>query len=255
MQFAKSLQLATYLMKKPLTVITPLNGRVVLRTHCRECSLSISGYEHQYDLILIDMTGFDVIIGMNWLAKFKAKVDCHRKKVKFRIPGGETLKFEGERGIPKQTNPMIANIWEGEADRGEVKYPPVVVDFQDVFPEKLPGLPLVRDTEFTIDLIPGATPIAMPSYRMSPAELVELKVQLDELIELKFIEKSESLWGAPILFAKKKDGTMRLCIDYRKLNAVTVKNKYPMPRIDALFDQLGGAKYFQRLTLEQGTIK
>ena len=97
----------------------------------------------------------------------------------------------------------------------------------------------MRDTEFTIDLIPGATPIAIPSYRMSPAELVELKIQLDELIELKFIEKSVSPWGAPVLFAKKKDGTMRLCIDYRKLNAVTVKKKYPMPRIDALFDQLG----------------
>ena len=112
------------------------------------------------------------------------------------------LKFEGERGIPKKINPMIANIWEGETDRGEVQYPPVVIDFQDVFPEKLPGLPPVQDTEFTIDLIPGATPIAIPSYRMSPAELVELKVQLDELIELKFIEKSVSPWGAPVLFVK-----------------------------------------------------
>src|SRR3954470_8235283 len=191
--FAKSLQLATYLMKRPLTVITPLNGRVELRTHCRNCSLSISGYEHQFDLILIDMTGFDIIIGMDWLAKYRAKVDCHKKRVEFRIPGGEVLKFEGERGIPKQTKLMIANIWEGEADRGEILYPPVVIEFQDVFPEKLPGLPPVRDTEFTIDLIPGAKPIAMPSYRRSPAELVELKTQLDELIELKFIEKSVSL--------------------------------------------------------------
>src|SRR3954463_11860603 len=107
---------------------------------------------------------------------------------------------------------MIANIWEGEADRGEILYPPVVIEFQDVFPEKLPGLPPVRDTEFTIDLIPGATPIAIPSYRMSPAELVELKIQLDKLIELKFIKKSVSPWGTLVLFAKKKDGTMRLCI-------------------------------------------
>src|SRR5438270_2478035 len=250
--FAKSLQLATYLMKKPLTVITPLNGRVELRTHCRNCTLSISGYEHQFDLILIDMTGFDIIIGMDWLAKYRAKVDCHKKRVEFRIPGGEVLKFEGERGLPKKINPMIANIWEGETDRGEVQYPPVVIDFQDVFPEKLPGLPPVRDTEFTIDLIPGATPIAIPSYRMSPAELVELKAQLDELIELKFIEKSVSPWGAPVLFVKKKDGSMRLCIDYRKLNAVTVKNKYPMPRIDDLFDQLGGARCFSKIDLRTG---
>src|SRR3954470_16892393 len=206
-------------MTRSLTVMTPLNRRVVLRTHCRDCSLIISGYKHKFELILIDMTGFDVIIGMSWLSKFRAKVDCHRKRVEFRIPEGEVLNFEGERGIPKQTNPMIANIWEGEADRGEIQYPPVVIDFQDVFLEKLLGLPLVRDTEFTIDLLPGATPIAIPSYRMSPAELVELKVQLDELIELKFIKKSVSPWGAPMLFAKKKYGTMWLCIDYRKLNA------------------------------------
>src|SRR3954466_1917829 len=104
---------------------------------------------------------------------------------------------------------MIATIWEGEADRGEILYPLVVIEFQDVFAEKLPGLPPVRDAEFTIDLILGATPIAIPSYQMSPAELVELKTQLDELIELKFIEKSVSPWGAPVLFTKK-DGTMRL---------------------------------------------
>src|SRR4051812_3139393 len=112
MQFAKLLQLATHLMKKPLIVMTPLNGKVELRTHCCNCTLSISGYEHQFDLILIDMFGFDVIIGMNWLAKFRAKVDCHKKKIEFRIPGGEVLKYEGERGIPIQTEPMIANIWE-----------------------------------------------------------------------------------------------------------------------------------------------
>src|SRR3954463_14566875 len=87
---------------------------------------------------------------------------------------------------------------------------------------------------------------------MSPAELVELKTQLDELIELKVIEKSVSSWGAPVLFAKKKDETMRLYIDYRKLNAVTVKNKYPMPRIDALFDQLGGARSFSKIDLRTG---
>src|SRR5438045_8169300 len=180
--------------------MTPLNEKVELRTHCRNCSLSISGYEHQFDLILIDMAGFDIIIGMDWLAKYRAKVDCHKKRVKFRIPGGEVLKFEGERGIRKKINPMIENICEGETDRGEVQYPPVVSEFQDVFPEKLPGLPPVRDTEFTIDLIPGATSIAIPSYRMSPTELVELKVQLEELIELNLIEKRISRWGAPVIF-------------------------------------------------------
>src|SRR3954471_10216637 len=117
---------------------------------------------------------------------------------------------------------MIANIWEGETGRGDVQYPRVVSDFQDVFLERLPGLAPVQETEFTIDILPGATPIVIPSYRMSPAELTELKVQLDEPLELQFIEKSVSPWEAPVLFAKKKDGSMRLCIDYRKLNAITV---------------------------------
>src|SRR3954465_4772900 len=106
--------------------------------------------------------GFDIIIGMSWLSKFEAKLDCHKKRVKFKKPGGEKLKFEGKRGLPKQTNPLIANIWEGEAGRGEVQYPRVVRNFQDVFLEKLPGLPPERETEFAIDLLPGATPIAIP---------------------------------------------------------------------------------------------
>jgi hypothetical protein len=129
---------------------------------------------------------------------------------------------------------------------------PVVSEFFDVFPEDLPGLPPVREIDFTIDLLPGTTPISQAPYRMAPAELKELKIQLQELVDKGFIRPSMSPWGAPVLFVKKKDGTLRLCIDYRKLNQVTVKNKYPLPRIDDLFDQLRGAKVFSKIDLRSG---
>ena len=113
-----------------------------------------------------------------------------------------------------------------------------MADFPDVFPEELPGLPPVREVEFNIELIPGAEPISKAPYRMAPIELKELKEQLQELLERGFICPSVSPWGAPVLFVKKKDGSMRLCIDYRELNKITIRNRYPLPRIDDLFDQL-----------------
>ena len=120
----------------------------------------------------------------------------------------------------------------------ETNYPPVVLEFPDIFPEDISGLPPVREIDFRIDLIPGAQPISIPPYRLAPVELQELKKQIDELLEKGFIRPSSSPWGVPALFIPKKDGTLRMCIDYRKLNRVTIKNKYPLPRIDDLFDQL-----------------
>ncbi|KAB2629775.1 S ribonuclease [Pyrus ussuriensis x Pyrus communis] len=128
----------------------------------------------------------------------------------------------------------------------------VVRHFPDVFPEELPGLPPDRDLEFTIELLPGTNPISLTPYRMAPAELRELKVQLQELVDKGFIQPSTSPWGAPVLFVRKKDGTLRLCIDYRQLNRVTIKNRYPLPRIDDLFDQLRGACVFSKIDLRSG---
>ena len=113
---------------------------------------------------------------------------------------------------------------------------PVVREFSDVFLKDLPGIPIDREIEFSIDLLPGTSPISKAPYRMALTELKELKEQLQELLEKGFIRPSASPWGAPVLFMKKKDGTMRLCINYRELNQVTVRNKYPLPRIDDLFD-------------------
>ncbi|XP_076949456.1 uncharacterized protein LOC143622099 [Bidens hawaiensis] len=115
---------------------------------------------------------------------------------------------------------------------------PIVNEFPDVFPDELPGVPQERQVEFKIDLVPGAKPVAKSPYRLAPNEMKELMSQLQDLLDKGFIRPSVSPWGAPILFVKKKDGSMRICIDYRELNKLTIKNRYHLPRIDDLFDQL-----------------
>ena len=128
----------------------------------------------------------------------------------------------------------------------------IVRDYPDVFPDDLLGLPPEREVEFIIDLALETTPISKAPYRMTPIEFKELKIQLQELLDKGFIRPSVSPWGAPILFVKKKDGSMRLYIDYRELNKVTVRNKYPLPWIDDLFDQLQGACVFSKIDLRSG---
>ena len=139
----------------------------------------------------------------------------------------------------KKAEPSLSNI-------------PTLCDYPDVFPEELPGLPPQREIKFVIDIVPGATLASITSYRMAPVELKELKLQMQELLEKGFIHPSVSPWGAPVLFVKKKDGTLRLCVDYRQLNKMTVEKKYPLPRIDDLFDQLKGAIVFSKIDLRSG---
>ena len=122
----------------------------------------------------------------------------------------------------------------------------------DVFPDELPRLPPQRVVDFGIELQPGTSPISMTPHRMAPIELQELRVQLQELLDKGFIRPSTSPWGAPVLFAKKKDKTLRLCVDYRQLNRVKIKNRYPLPRIDDLFDQLRGARFYSKIDLRTG---
>jgi len=129
---------------------------------------------------------------------------------------------------------------------------PVVKEFPEVFPDEIPDVPQEREVEFAIDLVPGTKPVSMAPYRMSASELAELKKQLEDLLDKKFVRPSVSPWGAPVLLVKKKDGSMRLCIDYRQLNKVTIKNIYPLPRIDDLMDQLVGARVFSKIDLRSG---
>jgi hypothetical protein len=128
----------------------------------------------------------------------------------------------------------------------------VACEFPDVFPKDLSGMPPDWDVEFIIELQPDTVPISRRSYKMTPKELAELKAQLNELLDKGYIRLSSSPWGCPALFVKKKDQPLRLCVDYRPLNAVTVKNKYPLPRIDILFDQLAGARVFSMVDLYSG---
>nr|GFD40797.1 putative reverse transcriptase domain, aspartic peptidase domain protein [Tanacetum cinerariifolium] len=129
---------------------------------------------------------------------------------------------------------FLATIHDTTSEVPSIHDQPVVSKFSDVFPDELPGIPPVREVKFNIELIPGSEPISKAPYRMAPIELKELRDQLQELLERGFIRPSVSPWGAPVLFVKKKDGGMRLCIDYRELNKITIRNRYPLPRIDDL---------------------
>nr|GEU87175.1 reverse transcriptase domain-containing protein [Tanacetum cinerariifolium] len=141
---------------------------------------------------------------------------------------------------------------EDNPEGKQLKDEPTVQDFPEVFPEDFPGLPPARPVEFQIDLIPGAAPVARTPYRLAPSEMKELSEQLQELFDKGFIRLSSSPWGAPVLFVKKKDGSFRMCIDYWELNKLTVKNRYPLPWIDDLFDQLQGSSIYSKINLRSG---
>ena len=208
---------------------------------------SIVGQDMEVDLIVIDLKGLDVILGMDWLASNYASMDCFRKEVILRRPGLPVVIFYGERRrapsglisaisarwlLQKGCKGYLAHVVDARSDEVRLEDAPVVREFLDVFPDDLPGLPPERETDFPIDLVPGTAPISLPPYRMAPDELKELKAQLQELVDGGFIRPNISPWGVPVLFVKKKDGTWRLCVDYRQLNKVTIRNKYPLPRID-----------------------
>ncbi|GJX70156.1 putative reverse transcriptase domain-containing protein [Tanacetum coccineum] len=181
---------------------------------------------------------------MDWLAYHRDLIDCYENIVRIPLSNGKILEVQGER--PEKDLRSLACIKADEKKLDDIR---VVRDFPEVFPDDLLGLPLVREIEFRIDLIPGASPVVRSPYRLAPSEMLELSNQLKELQEKGFIRPSHSPWGAPVLFVKKKDGSMRMCIDYRELNKLTIKNRYPLPRIDDLFDQLQGACCFSKIDL------
>jgi hypothetical protein len=184
----------------------------------------------------LESKGIDVILGMDWLGNCKVLIDYAKKSVKMTTPKGKEMEFIAEPVVTAKGVANCAKMNQLDASQGlEV---PVVNKFPDVFPEELPGTPPDRDIEFVIELKPGTTPIYKTPFRMTTPELAEWKEHIRELLEKGFIRPSSSPWGKPVIFVPKKDGTQRLCVDYRALNEVTIKNKYPLPRIDDLFDQL-----------------
>jgi hypothetical protein len=187
---------------------------------------------------------------MDWLSKYKVLIDCAKKSIKMTTPEGKEMEFIVEPVVTAKGVANCAKVNQLDASQGlEV---PMVNEFPDVFPEELPGMPPDRDIEFVIELKPGTTPIYKTPYRMTTLELAELKEHVKKLLEKGFTRPSSSPWGAPVIFVPKMDGTQRLCMNYRALNEVTVKNKYPLPRIDDLFDQLCGVCVFSKIDLRSG---
>ena len=233
----------------------------IIRECYPECPLEIEGRSFTANLLPATIPSFDVVLGMDWMSKNDAVVLCSKKIVRIATPDGKGVCVYGDkkpgnvkvvsmmkalRCIRQTKSHFLAYVIDSRIANPTVSDVEVVSEFPDVFPEDLPGLPPDREVEFSIDLIPGATPVAKAPYRLAPTEMKELMTQIQELLDKGFIRPSSSPWGAPILFVKKKDGSMRMYIDYRELNKRTVKNKYPLPRIDDLFDQLQGASYFSK---------
>ncbi|KAK1662626.1 hypothetical protein QYE76_050785 [Lolium multiflorum] len=185
------------------------------------------------DLFILPMKDIDVILGMNWLESNGALIDCVNKIVSLKSPDGSRMIYQGDKHTQIEVELQLNSMKEVKLE--DI---PIVNEFQDVFPKELPGMPPDREIEFTIDLIPGTALIAKAPYKMGPKELKELKEQLDDLEQKGFIQESISPWGSPVIFVDKRDGGRRMCGDYRNLNNVTIKNKYPLPRIQDLFDQI-----------------
>ncbi|GJR77999.1 putative reverse transcriptase domain-containing protein [Tanacetum coccineum] len=251
------------------------DGRIIgLNTILRGCTLNLLNHPFNINLMPVELGSFDAIIGMDWLAKYQAIIVCAEKIV--RIPwGNETLIVHGDgsnqghearlhiisysktqeymlKGCPVFLAHVTTKEVEDKSEKKRLEDVPIVQDFPEVFPEDLPGLPPTRQVEFQIDLVPSAAPVARVPYRLAPSEMKELSEQLKELSNKGFIRPSSSPWGDPALFVKKKDGSFRMCIDYRELNKLTVKNRYPLPRIDDLFDQLQGSSVYSKIDLRSG---
>ncbi|KAA3460518.1 ATP-dependent zinc metalloprotease FtsH [Gossypium australe] len=263
----ETLNLDSETVAREMTVISPLGHSVVVNKLYKDVPLELQRVVFVADLMELPFGEFDLILGMDWLIKYQARLDCAAKRMVLKMAEGDEVVMIGNRRnylsnvvsalkakkmVRKGCEAFIVRICALEAKESAVGKVRTVGEFADVFPEELPSLPPDREVEFGIDLLPGIAPVSIAPYRIAPKELVELKAQIQELLDRGFIRPSISPWGASVLFVKKKDGSMRMCIDYRQLNKLTIKNKYPLPRIDDLFDQLKGASVFSKIDLRSG---
>ena len=245
-------------------VTSPLGHSVSVNSIYRNCPIVIQTREFLADLITLPFREFDLILGMDWLSKHRAIVDCGQKTVVLRcfnqtevivqgigssVMSNVISTMQARRLMRKGCETFLAVILDSKGGQVDAQKIPVVREFPYVFPEELPGIPYEREVDLAIEIVRGIVPMSRAPYRMAPTELKELKSQLQELLDKGFIRPNVSPWGAPVLFVKKKDGTLRMCIDYRQINKVTVKNKYPLPRNEDLFDQLKGAGVFSKIDL------
>ncbi|KAE8735791.1 Detected protein of unknown function [Hibiscus syriacus] len=226
----KKLRIPLEAMSNEIIVTTPLGHSARVNKVYKGCPIKVQGIEFPANLMELPFDEFEVILGMDWLFCYYGDVNCRLKKVTLKSPGGTEISVSSEKFNP------LANVMSVMSAKK------LLLQGYQGFLANLPGLPPDREVEFQIEVMPGTAPIAMAPYRMAPKEL-------QELLGKGFIRPSVSPWGAPALFVNKKDGSMCLCIDYRHLNKVTIKNKYPLPRIDDLFDQLKGASVFLKIDL------
>jgi hypothetical protein len=215
------------------------------KRNCIDVPVDIHGVSFKTNLIILGTKGLDVVLGMDWMSKYQGHIDCTRKSI--AVTNSKGIQIEHVATMPSHKAYNKKSVSGPTLDQV-----PVVCEYPDIFPEELPGMPPDRDIEFIIELIPEIAPIAQRAYRMNPQELEELKRQLADMLSKGLIHPSTSPWGSPVLFVYKRDGTIRLCVDYRQLNEVTIKNKYPLPKIEDLFDQLNGAKVFSKIDLYTG---
>jgi hypothetical protein len=237
-KFSAKCQLPFHHTNGGITISTP-GGRVATYQINRQVPIKFGSLVIRTTLLILGLDSVDIILGTDWLSRHQAVLDVAARAIEIHSPTcGETTLYLPNQGCTRSCAfTMIESL---------IEKIPVVYDYPDVFPDELPGMPPDRDIEFAIELQLRTAPISKRPYIMPLAELVELKKQLQELLDKGFIRPSTSPWGCPALFLKKKDESLRLCVDYRPLNAVTIKNKYPLPRIDVLFDQLVGTKYSPR---------
>ncbi|KAG8499245.1 hypothetical protein CXB51_005776 [Gossypium anomalum] len=212
-----------------IRVSNPLGRFVLVDKVCKKCPLIIRDSCFLANLMLLPFDEFDIILGMDWLTVHDTVVNCKRKTIDLRCATNEIVQVEStdlnrmtavissmivQKYVRKGCEAYLAYVLDSKESEKKIESVPVVCEYSDVFPDELPRLPPVREVEFGIELVPGTTPISIALYRMAPTELKELKTQLQELTDRGFARPSFSPWGAPVLFVKKKDGTMRMCINY-----------------------------------------
>jgi hypothetical protein len=234
------------MLKNRMIVCSP-RGDMNARHVSPKISILIRRVEFLANLIVLESKGIDEILRMDWLSKHNGLTDCAKKAVRLTPSSGKELEYVAENLVMDRaaSNRMVLNHLDA-ASTLDIR---VVSEYLDVFPEELPGMPPDYEIEFVIELVPGTAPIFKRPYRMATNQLAKLKEQLQGLLDKGYIRPSASPWGAPVIFVPKKDGMQRMCMDYRSLNEVTIKNKYPLPRIDDLLDQLKGACVFSKIDL------
>src|SRR3954469_25446537 len=248
--FALSHNFAMEKMNPPMVVRTPTG-------HCHTSKIvphtivEVEGIKFLASPIILKSSTIDLILGMYWLKLHDAALYCGNKSVRLFHPSGEIVNHTTRVTQDAETQIYMMNALNASPLDG-IENVPIVRDFPDVFPEELPGIPPVREVEFVIDLKPSTVPNAKRPYKMPPHHLLELKKEIDMALHKGFIRPSSSTWGAPSLFVKKSNGTNRLVQDYRPINQATIQNKYPLPRINDLYDQLAGSIVFSKLDLRLG---